>query len=141
MFRSKQQGSALIVAIFVITVMAVMATALMKINWSQSDTTTREVLGTRAWFAANSGIEWGLNRLFPIDDGSTVQVCDSDAQFLPVSADKFHHCRASVTCEAITVATSAGSAMHYKLESTGTCGTGKNKMVRVQEAWAKDLKQ
>ncbi|MGF1758515.1 MSHA biogenesis protein MshP [Photobacterium sagamiensis] len=139
MFRSKQQGSALMVSIFVITVMAVMAMGLMKINWSQSDTTTREVLGTRAWFAAHSGIEWGLNRLFPIDDGSTVSLCAASADF-PVATENFHNCRASVICEAFTVPTSAGNVTHYKLESTGTCGTGKHQMVRVQEAWAKELK-
>ncbi|ELR66327.1 MSHA biogenesis protein MshP [Photobacterium marinum] len=132
MYRRRQQGSALIVAIFVITVMAVMAAALVKINWSQSDTTTREVLGTRAWFAANSGIEWGLNRLFPVGDPNVTGRCDNSNP----SFSNFHNCQVAVSCQAIDV----DSVIHYHLESTGSCGSGAIKVQRTQEVWAKRLK-
>ncbi|WP_299019229.1 MSHA biogenesis protein MshP [uncultured Photobacterium sp.] len=139
MYRRRQQGSALVVAIFVITVMAVMAAALIKINWSQSDTTTREVLGARAWLAANSGIEWGLNRLFPIGDPSAIGACDNTNPPFANTAD-FHDCRITVGCKLVDVTYDGETVSQYHLESTGSCGSGIFEVQRIQETWAKRLK-
>ncbi len=66
MFYSKQRGSALIVSVFIITVMAAFAAAMIRIDWSGQDMTSREVFATRAWFAAHSGNEYVLSKLFPL---------------------------------------------------------------------------
>ncbi|MGL6026592.1 MAG: MSHA biogenesis protein MshP, partial [Vibrio sp.] len=50
----KQAGNLYIVAIFVIVVMGFLAAALTRIEWSNQDALSRDVLGTQAWFAAHS---------------------------------------------------------------------------------------
>lgn len=67
----KQQGSALIIAIFIIVVMTLLVGALSRLLSSSSENTIYEVLGTRAFFAAQSGIEQGLAQLFPVSANST----------------------------------------------------------------------
>ncbi|PML11774.1 hypothetical protein [Vibrio breoganii] len=64
---SSQQGNVYIVAIFVIVVMGMLALNLTRISWSNQDTLTREVLGSQASFLAQSGNEWALTHLFPLD--------------------------------------------------------------------------
>lgn len=67
----KQQGSALVIAIFIILVMTLLVGALSRLLSSSSENTIYEVLGTRAFFAAQSGIEQGLAQLFPVSANST----------------------------------------------------------------------
>lgn len=64
--QKKQQGSALIVAIFIIVVMTLLVAALSKLLTRSSESISYEVLGTRAFFAAQSGMEQGLAQLFPL---------------------------------------------------------------------------
>jgi MSHA biogenesis protein MshP len=66
-----QQGNVIIIAIFVIVVMGMLAVNLVRVNWSNQDTLTREFLGTQAWFLAQSGNEWALTQLFPFDSPAT----------------------------------------------------------------------
>lgn len=62
-----QKGNVYIVAIFVIVVMGMLSLNLTRISWSNQDTLTREVLGTQASFLVQSGNEWALTHLFPLD--------------------------------------------------------------------------
>lgn len=133
----KQRGGALIVAIFVIVVMSLMAAAMIRIDWSSQDTTTREVLGTRAWFTAHSGNEMMLNLLFPIGvSGANATVCNSSSAFTPANN---YNCRATVTCTPSSVSRAGSTMTTFYLESTATCGSGALQVTRTQETWAKDL--
>lgn len=135
MFYSKQRGSALMVAIFVMTVMAVMAAAMIRIDWSGQTTTTREVLATRAWFAAHSGNEYLLSRLFPLGQTTAdAQVCQGQ----PISGldATLFQCRSlTLRCETRQV----GPHKQYYLTATATCGSGEMSVTRTQETWAKAL--
>ncbi|GEA52485.1 MSHA biogenesis protein MshP [Vibrio inusitatus NBRC 102082] len=65
---SKQQGNVYIIAIFVIVVLGMLTLNLTRIAWSNQDTLTREVLGTQASLLAQSGNEWALTHLFPLNE-------------------------------------------------------------------------
>ncbi|WP_232603930.1 hypothetical protein [Photobacterium carnosum] len=65
---TKQRGSGLMIILFVIVVMGFMAMAMIKIGASSQTMTTKEVLGTRAWFSAYSANEVLLTKLFPLGD-------------------------------------------------------------------------
>ncbi|PMN93068.1 MSHA biogenesis protein MshP [Enterovibrio norvegicus] len=139
-FRRHQKGSMLIVSVFTITALAALGAALMQINWSQSDTTTREVLGTRAWFAANSGTEMAMTKLFPLQESvDDVRVADcagiTAEEPISFSVSGLKGCSVSVTCEVI----GENELAQYHIESKGECGSGHLKVVRVQESWAKEL--
>lgn len=133
-----QKGSMLIVAVFSITALAALGAALMQITWSQRDTTTREVLGTRAWLAANSGTEMALAKLFPLAvDASRLPAptCSAAPVVTNFSVKGLSGCSVSVTCEQVNT----GGIVQYRVESKGQCGGGAHRVVRVQESWARGL--
>lgn len=133
-----QTGSALVVAIFIITVMAMMAAAMIKINASQAVTTTQEILGTRAWFAAHSGIEISLNKLFPIGDPNQMLTCDVISNQIPLV--DFDGCSVTVKCDQFS-GDSAETTRRIQLRSTGRCGSGQYLVARQQQVWVKGLVQ
>ena len=55
---SHQSGSVLIVVIFVVVVMGLLAGTMARLEWSNQDTQSREIMGNRAWFMAHSANEW-----------------------------------------------------------------------------------
>ncbi|MGF1725773.1 MshP protein [Photobacterium nomapromontoriensis] len=136
MFYSKQRGSALIVAIFVITVMALFAAAMIRIDWSGQDLTTREVFSTRAWYAAHSGNEYVLSKLFPLGQKASSPVACTQ---YTLNASAFSCQRVTVTCTQSEYSDNGQPAHKYQLESRATCGTGNFATTRIQETWAKDL--
>lgn len=139
----KQRGSALITSIFVITVMAAFAAAMIRVDWSNQETTSREVFATRAWFAAHSGNEYLLSKLFPLGvEKSDPAVCSEpkrDLKKYTLDAKLFQCQEVTVICTRHKYGSGTPASYKYQLESTATCGTGKFKTTRTQEAWAKDL--
>lgn len=138
MFYNVQRGSTLIVALFVIVVMGILASALVRIDWSNQDITTREVLGTRAWFMAHSGNEIMLSRLFPLEQRSSEP---AQCQTVEVNPKNSYGCRTRVACTNQTVIRNGNIINHYQLTSEATCGTGQFSVKRTQELWAKDIEQ
>lgn len=144
MFYSKQRGSALIVSVFIITVMAAFAAAMIRIDWSGQDMTSREVFATRAWFAAHSGNEYVLSKLFPLGQkASAPDACSegksSDSKTYTVNARLFQCKEVKVVCTRHKYGSGTPASYKYQLESSATCGSGKFATTRIQETWAKDL--
>ncbi|MBV1840185.1 type II secretion system protein [Photobacterium ganghwense] len=133
--RHKQHGSALIVSLFVIVVMSLLAAAMIRVDWANQDITTKEVLGTRAWFTAHSANEVTLSELFPLNQPPNTAAC-TNTHFAP--ANNFH-CSADVACTLHAVSGAEGTINTFYLVSTATCGSGENQVSRTQEAWAKEI--
>lgn len=136
---TRQRGSMLIISVFAITALAALGAALLKINASQSDTTAREVLGARAWLAANSGTEMALARLFPLATTSNpnpAAQCDA-ATMISFDMAGLKGCSVAVTCKIEGV----GELAQYYVESQGRCGSGAHQVMRVQESWARGIGQ
>ncbi|MCQ1057135.1 MshP protein [Photobacterium sp. DNB23_23_1] len=139
MFYSRQRGSALVVSLFIITVMGAFAAAMIRIDWSGQDTTAREVFATRAWYAAHSGNDIVLSKLFPL--GKTVSeplACEQTYDFNK-DAELFSCQKLQVICKTYSYKENGQPANKYQLESTATCGSGQFSTTRTQEVWAKDL--
>ncbi|MEC6815638.1 MshP protein [Photobacterium toruni] len=138
---TKQRGSGLMIVLFVIVVMGLMAIAMTKIGASSQTMTTKEVLGTRAWFSAYSANEVLLTKIFPLGNPliSEPTAC-KDYSFVEI---KTMMPPLQQGCKIVTmncVATIINKTNEYKLISTATCGSGKVTMTRTQEVWAKGLK-
>jgi MSHA biogenesis protein MshP len=58
----RQRGFSLPVAIFVIVVLALLGIAMVTIGTMERATATAAAQGARAYYAARSGIEWGIFR-------------------------------------------------------------------------------
>ncbi|MHB8535229.1 MAG: pilus assembly protein MshP [Sulfuricaulis sp.] len=55
----KESGFALVAAIFIVVVLALLGIMMVTIGGMQRATATTAVQGTRAYYAARTGIEWG----------------------------------------------------------------------------------
>ncbi len=141
MFYSRQRGSALVVSLFIITVMGAFAAAMIRIDWSGQDTTAREVFSTRAWYAAHSGNEIVLSKLFPLgqavsDPAACINYKDENA----LDAGLFSCQLLEVECTKSSYQDNGTEAFKYRLVSKAICGTGQYSTTRKQEVWAKALK-
>ncbi len=118
-FKGSQQGSALVIGVFIITVMFLMASALINILQDADEQVNIEVLGTRAFAAANSGAEAALAQLFPLNSISSGCVA-VDNSWTPPDVVGFHGCRVQLTCSATVYSTQT----QYLITSEATCSAG-----------------
>jgi len=117
---AKQQGSALVIGIFVITVMFLMAAALVNILNDADEQVNLEVLGTRAFATANSGADAALSQLFPLSGLPADRVCAANSSWTPPDLVGFHGCTVALTCKATTFS----GVTQYLITSEATCAVG-----------------
>ena len=55
-----QRGLGMVAAIVVLVMMSVLAAAVTRLTWSQQVSSAQDVMGARAFQAANAGTEWGM---------------------------------------------------------------------------------
>ncbi|MEE2025916.1 MULTISPECIES: type II secretory pathway component [Alkalimonas] len=110
----QQAGSALVVAIFVIVVIFGLLLAMSRLLQSSSESVVYEVLGTRALFAAQSGLELAATELFPLSE-PTANCPDNPVTYW-FAGEGLHQCRAWVTCRP------SGSSAEEQLELDGRSG-------------------
>ncbi|ABE56612.1 MSHA biogenesis protein MshP [Shewanella denitrificans OS217] len=130
----KQRGSALVMSIFVITVMFLLAAALINIVSDADDSVNQEVLGTRALATANSGADAALARLFPLAGG--VSNCDAvtTPAWTPPASLGFSGCRVTLECFSYSV----GTQTQYRIISEAICELGNMRVRRQVEVEARD---
>ena len=118
----KQQGSMLVIALFVIIVLAFLAYAIIGITNNSAKGNVYEVYGARALNAANSGIERTLNGIF--GPGNAGNSCPTPAlnDELMGPSPELSGCRITVSCNSFVV-TQTGYT-HFQLESTANCSAG-----------------
>lgn len=115
---SKQKGSALVIAVFVILVMFLLAGTLIRMLEDGDESVNVEVWGARALFSANSAADAELAKLFPLS--GAVGVCSANSTWTPPSSVGFHGCSVTVTCNAINV----DGVTQYQIVSNAVCETG-----------------
>ncbi|MGX9461958.1 MSHA biogenesis protein MshP [Shewanella sp. A14] len=117
--QHSQQGSALIIGVFVLTVMFLIAASLIRIVGDADESVNMEVWGTRALFSANSGADAALAELFPVN-GSVANCADVNTTWVSPAGLGFYNCSVSITCNIATV----GSVNQYRINSLAVCETG-----------------
>lgn len=119
--KRKQQGSALVIAIFIIIVMTLLGTALVRMLSTEAESVAYEVIGTRAFLAAQSGMQWQLQQVFPLNSSATdcpVAFSTKDFTNSGVDGKGLKNCRAELSCESFI---HTDGVRYYQLESTGIC--------------------
>ncbi len=134
--KNNQRGSALVIAVFIIVVMTVLGLALVRMLGASSESVAYEVIGTRAYAAAQTGAQWAGREIFPLGtgfarhcDGSTVS--ESNTSFVspqtlsPPSAisnsEGLENCEISLlTCEDLKY----DDVAYFTITSTGQCDVG-----------------
>jgi MSHA biogenesis protein MshP len=134
--NTKQKGSAIVVAIFVIVVMALLGAGLVKILSASAESVAYEVIGTRAYAAAQTGAQWQLLEIFP-HDTNTRTACKNtiiEPDFSNVEGLKF--CQATVSCNDDGV---FDGTTYYVITSVGQCSFGGVITSRTVEIEARSL--
>lgn len=121
----RMRGSALMIALFVIVVMALLAAAMGRFLVDSGEKNTVEVRSVQALLAAQSGLEIALYQLFPNRPAaSSLKRCD-----LVLATRQFNgtpglvDCKVEVSCQEVPVTYNNQSSTGYRLESVGTCGS------------------
>ncbi|MGF1764929.1 hypothetical protein [Aliivibrio kagoshimensis] len=127
---SRQQGSALIVMVFAIVVFFSLAAILININSRSQQSVSYEMLGTKALWAARSGMEHAIQKVLPINqpamlctNGSTTVIDFSDV------SGNLQQCTASISCVSSFV--SNDGMQHAEMQSSGTCVAGDFRAQRI----------
>ncbi|MDC0598557.1 hypothetical protein OAP18_01745 [Gammaproteobacteria bacterium] len=117
----KQHGLGLATAIFVITVMAFLAVVINQLVQNNAETTEEEIQLIRSFYAAESGVQLGLNALFPPPASGVPSSCPASTSFMaPFTVNGLNTCTVVLECSGDTK--SVGGVNYYTLTSTGTCG-------------------
>jgi len=145
-----QRGSSIVLALFIIVVMSLLAAAMMRMMATSSETIAYEVVGTRAYQAANVGLQQSLTQIFPLsadanhcDGVSTTATADGDRplqNFANIisfnNVEGLNNCEAvNITCDDIKI----DGVTYYRLESTGQCDTGSEQTSRTVAVEARSL--
>lgn len=120
----RMRGSALMIALFVIVLMALLAAAMGRFLVDSSEKNTVEVRSVRALLAAQSGLEIALYQLFP----NRPTAPPADRCSLVQASSQFSNlgligCQVVVSCKEIAVTYNNQPSTSYRLQSVGQCGT------------------
>jgi len=119
--KSKQKGSAIVIAIFVIVVMALLGAALVKILSSSAESVAYEVIGTRAYAAAQTGAQWQLLEVFPHNTNAATACKNIIVEPNLSNVQGLEFCQASVSCNDGGV---FKGTTYYVITSVGQCSFG-----------------
>jgi MSHA biogenesis protein MshP len=139
---NQQTGSALVIAIFVIIVLSALGAALVKVLDSSQESVGYEVLGTRAYTVAQSGLQWQLGEVFPLD--SPAIACADIDNPPPDNPPRpsFNHTLGYAQCE-VSVSCSdfdrENGIRYYTITATGTCAIGSESTSRKIAVKARSL--
>lgn len=130
--KKQQRGISLIMSMFILVVMSLLGAAMINIMAGGGDSVAREVISTRALFAAESGAQRMLNNIFVRDGTVNPDNCFSQ----PLVFSGLEGCAAvEVDCSYVIV----NNINFYSISSTGSCGPVAEPAVRVVEVQAKDV--
>ena len=117
-----QKGAGLPVALFIITVLALLVLGMSQLQQSASESVSLQIQSQRAFFAAESGAQVGVGRV--LDDPGNPQCFSGTINF---SSAGLNGCRAEISCDVTT-----GDEV-FTLTSEGYCGTGADAASRTVE--------
>ena len=121
-----QQGSMLVIALFVIIVLAMLGATMSKMVIASNVTLVTDLTGLRAKHAAQTGLEVLGSQSFPLDN--SIQTCNttvnSNAAFTGIIG--FSNCAYTAACNTISITKSGIEHYFYRFTSVGTCGRGKD---------------
>ncbi|MBX3619223.1 MAG: hypothetical protein KF891_04430 [Rhizobacter sp.] len=115
MTRPRPRGFAMVSAIFLMVVLALLGALMVSLSNSQQIGATRDTLGTRAYYAARTGLEWGLYR------ATQGGACGTAALPNAVNATGFS---VQVACVRSSLYDEGGTSFHvYQVTATASTGT------------------
>lgn len=130
--RNKQRGIGIPAALFVITLLAILAVAVNSMLAQNSESYQEEVSLTRAFYAAESGAGFALNSIFPPEEFPQYNVtaeCAAGPREYAFTVDGLNECKATVTC---TLDATVSGVDYFTVKSAAVCdGVARTVQVRT----------
>ncbi|PHQ23829.1 hypothetical protein CLH62_19015 [Marinobacter guineae] len=121
----KQTGAGLPIALFIITVLALLVIGMAQLQESSGKAVSLQIQSQRAFFAAESGAQVGVHRILSqLNNGAAVS-CPADITSFGASLG-LTSCSVEYACDTVS-----GGA--HTLVSVGRCGTGADRAERTIE--------
>ncbi len=120
--RNRQSGLGLATALFVITILALIAVYMSRLVTSNVASFTEEMELVQSFYAAESGAQFAMNNIFfPLAMSSTQ--CPALTNF-SFTAGALNTCSAAVACEEVGVDVDGdgNNEAFYTITSEGSCG-------------------
>jgi MSHA biogenesis protein MshP len=108
--QSFQQGFAAVAAVFLVVALAAIGGAMLSLSNAQHLTHAQDVQGTRAYWAARAGLEWGVGI-----------VMQNNACQAPITNLLIEGFNVAVTCSSDTYVDS-GNRVIYQFRATAAAG-------------------
>ena len=112
---SRQRGSALVVAIFLLVVLALLGAVAVRLTAVQSQTVNLELLGARALQAARAGLEWGSHQAISTGSCLNASTTLAEAALAGFAVD--------VSCAATSHSEGAATVTVYVITAQASTGT------------------
>ena len=123
-FSKFQRGFAAIAAIFLVVVLAALGAFMLTFSNTQQLTSAQDIQGSRAYWAARAGLEWGIGRISAVGTASAV-ASSTCTTATPMPIGDFS---VTVGCTGFGAPYSEGGVPKYiyqisSVASVGTAGT------------------
>ena len=113
----KKKAASLMAAMFILVVLATISSYVVSISNLSRTTTSLALEGVKAYFAARSGLEWGINQVV-----GTPTACPADTT-ISFSQGGISGFSADVTCTSTSVTEGADTYNIFNITSTATKGS------------------
>lgn len=125
----QQSGAGLPVAIFIITVLALIVFGMAQLQESSGQSISLQIQSQRAFYAAESGAQVAV--VEALDAGG----CSAVSTPKSFTGSGLNGCRAVLSCESVTAELNGASPAEtiFTIESLGQCGAGVDAAQRVVE--------
>jgi MSHA biogenesis protein MshP len=130
--RRAQAGFSLPVVVGVIVLAAVLGAAMVNLVATGQQSVALEVVSTRAFYAAESGAQFGMQRLFP-PSGAAASCANANVAF---DTNGLSGCNATISC---TSTGPVNGTMFYTITSSGRCSSGPTQATRTIQVKARSL--
>lgn len=127
----KSRGFGLPMAIFIVTILALLIATMSQVQESSSEGVSLQVQSNRAFYAAESGIQLALNLLLP--PSGAAAACSGSLYSRSYTAPGLSGCSVAVSCTSVLI----NSENYYTLTSTGQCGSLRDQARRRLEVRVK----
>jgi MSHA biogenesis protein MshP len=107
LMQHKQQGFAAIAAIFLVVVLAALGGFMLTFSNTQQLTSAQDIQGSRAYWAARAGLEWGIGSV--VDCANNAATCPRSTTTVP-----------PFSCPAAPLATELAATFEVNLKVTVT---------------------
>lgn len=134
--KNSQNGSALVIAIFVLVIMTLIGSALIRMQNSSAETVVYEVMGTRAYAAAQTGIQWQLTEIFPLNTLGATDCKTNITEPTISGVIGLENCQFEISCDS---SISHDNVQYYTVTSTGSCSVAGVETSRTIEIEARNI--